>query len=128
MTHTNNLADYHEIKLAVRYIADGAFSFSLACYCQTPGVPTSIEPCPIRVTVNYYKFKAWITQRDWITDFEGWKLKYNNTAHFYNCLTDYINDLQGRTLIYVPQTETSKRLDSLIIQAKELTHQMQQYA
>lgn len=122
------LPDYHELKLSVRSIAETSLSFMLACYCQTPGVSKVIEPCPIRVTVNFYKFKAWIIERDWIVNFENWLFKYKGTAHYYSCLADYINAEQGRTKVYLPPTDLSLQLDSLIAQAKEVTETMKALA
>lgn len=101
-------------KLSVHYFAPGAFSHLLNCYCKTVGKPSAIEKAYILKKVNFYKFRAFVTEHLGVTDFNMWYGDNKRSVIFTDALSQYINHAEGRTQVYIEPTQETKLIDHLI--------------
>lgn len=98
------------------------FSHLLDALCHTIGAEHK-ETAYLLKKVNFYKFKAWMQQKNGMHfNWFNWYSENRAQPEFNTAIAEYLNDKENRTAIYV--SKDGSKIDRLIYEAIQLTNQM----
>lgn len=107
----------NRFKLQADSFAPGTLSHQLYVYCSINGKQSG--KAKIRKTVNFYRFKEFVTADLKVSNFNDWYSENRNSIIFLNALALHINNVENRDSYYVAPTPAMHLLDKYIAQVKQ---------
>lgn len=103
-------------KLQADSFAPGTLSHQLYVYCSINGKQSKVK---LRKTVNFYRFKEFVTSDLKVSNFNDWYFENKNSIIFLNALALHINKAENRNSYYTAPTPTMQLLDKYIAEVKQ---------